>query len=383
VLGGLLLGKSGGGSGSRSGAFAALQGRLPLIERRVEDIRERGFRTPLRPIVVSGAQARQAGLADLDRVEPRSEQSADQQLLRMLGLIPAGANLRAIQASIFEDQVAGYYDPHTRRLALVRDATGSSEAIAEITLAHELTHALDDQVFGLHDVSGATSDRALAYTALVEGDATLAMSQYAHRYISGAGLLGAALSSSSGSSTASLPPYIESSLEFPYLNGESFVSALYDVAKGWKLVDFAFEHRPPISTEQVIHPLKYEADEKPLDVPLNTAPLLPGFQRTMNTTLGEFVTEQLLQRRGLARDVAERAAAGWGGDAVELWQSGRQNVLVAAWRWDTPQDAAEFESALRSAKFGTPSAIDVRDGVVRLVLAPSAEQAQQIALARS
>jgi hypothetical protein len=383
VLGGLLLGKSGGGSGSRSGAFAALQGRLPLIERRVEDIRERGFRTPLRPIVVSGAQARQAGLADLDRVEPRSEQSADQQLLRMLGLIPAGANLRAIQASIFEDQVAGYYDPHTRRLALVRDATGSSEAIAEITLAHELTHALDDQVFGLHDVSGATSDRALAYTALVEGDATLAMSQYAQRFISGAGLLGAALSSSSGSSTASLPPYIESSLEFPYLNGESFVSALYDVAKGWKLVDFAFEHRPPISTEQVIHPLKYEADEKPLDVPLNTAPLLPGFQRTMNTTLGEFVTEQLLQRRGLARDVAERAAAGWGGDAVELWQSGRQNVLVAAWRWDTPQDAAEFESALRSAKFGTPSAIDVRDGVVRLVLAPSAEQAQQIALARS
>jgi hypothetical protein len=383
VLGGLLLGKSGGGSGSRSGSFAALQGRLPLIERRVEDIRERGFRTPLRPIVVSGAQARQAGLTDLDRVEPRSEQSADQQLLRMLGLIPAGADLRAIQASIFEDQVAGYYDPHTRRLALVRDATGSSEAIAEITLAHELTHALDDQVFGLHDVSGATSDRALAYTALVEGDATLAMSQYAHRYISGAGLLGAALSSSSGSSTASLPPYIESSLEFPYLNGEAFVSALYDVAKGWKLVDFAFEHRPPISTEQVIHPLKYEADEQPLDVPLNTAPLLPGFRRTMNTTLGEFVTEQLLQRRGLARDVAERAAAGWGGDAVELWQSGRQNVLVAAWRWDTPQDAAEFESALRSAKFGTPSAIDVRDGVVRLVLAPSAEQAQQIALARS
>jgi len=379
VLGGLLLGKSGGGPGSsKSGSLAALQRRLPVIEQRVQDIRQRGFRTPLAATVVTGARARQAGLADLDRVEPRPEQAADQQLLRMLGLIPAQANLRAIQASIYEDQVAGYYDPHTKRLALVRDATGSSEAIAEITLAHELTHALDDQVFGLHDTSGATSDRSLAYTALVEGDATLAMSQYAQRYISGSGLLGAALSSSSGSSTASLPPYVESSLEFPYLNGESFVSALYDVAKGWKLVDFAFEHRPPVSTEQVIHPLKYEADEKPLPVSLNVAPLLPGWQRTMFTTLGEFVTEQLLQQHRVPRDVAERAAAGWGGDHAELWQSGRQSVLVARWRWDSLQDAVEFEDALRSVKFSLPSAIDVRDGVVTLALAPTAAQAQSL-----
>jgi hypothetical protein len=372
-----LLGKS-GGSSSKSDSLAALQRKLPLIEQRVQDLRERGFRRPLVPVVVTGAQTRQAGLADLDRVEPPSEQAADQRLLQMLGLIPARASLREIQGSILEDQVAGYYDPHTKRLALVRDATGTSPAIAEITLAHELTHALDDQVFGLHDVSGATSDRALAYTALLEGDATLVMSLYAQRFISGTGLLGAALASGSGGSVANLPPYIQSSLEFPYLSGESFVSALYDVAKGWKLVDFALEHRPPVSTEQVMHPLKYEADEKPLPVSLNVAPLLPGWQRAMSTTLGEFVTEQVLQQHGAPRDVAERAAAGWGGDRAELWQSGSQSALVARWRWDALQDAAEFESALRSAKFGTPSAIDARDGVITLALAPTVAQAESL-----
>ena len=81
MLGGLLLGKSGGGPGSsKSDSLAALQRRLPVIEQRVQDIRQRGFRTPLAATVVTGAQARQAGLADLDRVEPRSEQAADQQL---------------------------------------------------------------------------------------------------------------------------------------------------------------------------------------------------------------------------------------------------------------------------------------------------------------
>jgi hypothetical protein len=381
-MGGLLLGKSGGGSGSIPDSLAALQRKLPLIERHVEDIRERGFRRTLVPLVVSGEQARQAGLADLDREEPRSAQAADQQLLRVLGLIPARASLRAIQGSILQDQVAGYYDPRSKRLALVRDATAASPAIAEITLAHELTHALDDQVFGIHDVSGATSDRALAYTALLEGDATLVMSLYAQKYISGTGLLGAALSSSNGGSVANLPPYIQSSLEFPYLSGEAFVASLHDVARGWKLVDFALERRPPASTEQVMHPLKYEADERPLPVKLDVAAALPGWQRAMSATLGEFVTEQVLQQHGVPRADAERAAAGWGGDAFELWQSGPRYALVAAWRWDTRQDGTEFESALRTVKFTTPSAIDVRRGEVTLALAPTAELASRIAGAR-
>ena len=381
MAGALLFGKGGGGSksGSSSASLAALERRLPVIERRVQAIRERGFRRPIAPEIVTGRQAQQAGLADLDRLEPRSAQEADQELLQLLGLIPASADLRQIQSSILEDQVAGYYDTTSKRLALVRDATGSSEAIGEITLAHELTHALDDQVFGIHDQGTVTDDRALAYTALLEGDATYVMSLYAQRYISGTGLLGATLSAGSGASIGNLPPYIQSLLEFPYLTGESFVSSLYDVARGWKLVDFALERRPPVSTEQVIHPLKYEANEPPLRVTMNMEPVLPGYRRTLSGSLGEFITEQLLERHGLPRDEAERAAAGWGGDRYELWGQEPDSVLVVRWRWDTPQDATEFQTALRKVKFSKYSAIDDRNGVITLALASIVDLPSRVA----
>jgi hypothetical protein len=375
-----LLGKSGGGSSSRAGSsptLAALQRKLPLIERRVEALRGHVFRKRLAANVVTGAQARAAGLADLDRVEPPSAQESDQTLLRMLGLIPDYANLRKIQASILQDQVAGYYDPYTGRLALVRDAAAASPAIAEITLAHELTHALDDQSFGIHDVGSGTNDRELAYTALLEGDATLIMSRYAQRYISGTGLLGAALSAGSGS-TAYLPPYIQSSLEFPYLSGEAFIAALYEVARGWKLVDFALKRRPPVSTEQVIHPLKYEANERPLRVTMNMEPVLPGYRRSLSGSLGEFVTEQVLERHGVPHTEAERAAAGWGGDRYELWGEEPDSVLVVRWRWDTRRDAAEFETALRKVKFSEYSAIDNRNGVITLAVASIVDLPSQV-----
>ena len=365
------MGKSGGGSAAST---PSLQSEVPLISQRVEGLRQLRFRRRLVPLVVSGAQARRAGLADLDRLEPRSVQAADEELLELLGLLPSGSSLRDIQGSILQDQVAGYYDTQSKRLALVRGA--SSGAIGEITLAHELTHALDDQSFGIHDVGGATNDRALAYTALLEGDATLIMSRYAQRYVSGTGLLGAALSAGGGGA-AKLPPFIESSLEFPYLTGEAFVAALYEVARGWKLVNFALDNRPPVSTEQVMHPLKYEADEKPLPLRLRVGPLLgAGWRRALSSTLGEFVTQQLL-RRGVDARVAERAAAGWGGDAFQLWSSGAQHVLVVGWRWDTPADAAEFERALRAVQFTSPAAIRTRNGVTTLALAPTAALASQ------
>jgi hypothetical protein len=96
----------------------------------------------------------------------------------------------------------------------------------------------------------------------------------------------------------------------------------------------------------------------------------------LSSTLGEFVTQQLL-RRGVDARFAERAAAGWGGDAFQLWSSGVQHVLVVRWRWDTPADAAEFERALRAVQFTSPAAIRTRDGVTTLALASTAALASQ------
>ena len=57
-------------------------------------------------------------------------------------------------------------------------------------------------------------------------------------------------------------------------------------------------------------------------------------------TWGELQTREL-------RPARRAAAAGWGGDRYELWQSGGKSVLVMRWRWDTPRDETEFAPALR------------------------------------
>ncbi len=139
-----------------------------VIVERVEDLRGERFREIPRPLRVTPEQARREGLAEYDRVFPPARQRADEALYTMLGLLPAGTDLREEATSIFGEQVAGYYDPRTKRLRVVEGAGTSNRVLDEMVLAHELTHALDDQTIGL-DMERAerTGDAALAYTGVV------------------------------------------------------------------------------------------------------------------------------------------------------------------------------------------------------------------------
>ena len=158
---------------------------IGTIEARVE--RLRGLRFESRPVpqTVSPAQARREGLADLDRSYPSERRRADEEVLKLLGLIDPKVDLRAASSSVFGEQVAGYYDPRTRRLRVVSGASTSGRVLNEIVLAHELTHALEDQRLGLDQERLASNDdRALAYLSLVEGSATDVMYAYGGRYFS-------------------------------------------------------------------------------------------------------------------------------------------------------------------------------------------------------
>ena len=68
------------------------------------------------PQTVSPAQARREGLEDLDRSYPEARRKADEEVLKLLGLIEPGVDLRSISASVFGEGVAGYYDPRSKRL---------------------------------------------------------------------------------------------------------------------------------------------------------------------------------------------------------------------------------------------------------------------------
>jgi hypothetical protein len=313
---------------------------------------------------VSPAGTRREALADLDRTNPPAERRVNAQVLELLGLVEPGTDLRRVAGDVSGEQVAGYYDTRRKRLAVVSGPGASSGVLSEITLAHELDHALDDQRLGLRDESSTGADDAVsAYSALVEGTATAVMDDYARRFIDPSKALGSAFAALGPSAKASesVPPYVQSSLLFSYLVGERFVNRLRSVAHGWKLVNYALTARPPASTEQVIHPDKYLVGERAVQVRFASRfrSLLPRWwKRRAAGTIGEFDTDQLL-KLGVPDGAAGDAAAGWGGGRYEMWGPAggadscaapcrSRAALVLGWAWDTAADAAEFDRALPS-----------------------------------
>ena len=86
--------------------------------------------------------------------------------------------MRKLLETVTGEQVIGYYDPRSKRMRIVSGNGADSPALVDITLAHELTHALEDQVFGLKEPEGGTDDETTARTALVEGTATFVTSEF-------------------------------------------------------------------------------------------------------------------------------------------------------------------------------------------------------------
>ena len=378
-------------------AAAARIAPIPVIARRVEEIRGLRFRSVPRPVSVSAAQARADGLEDLDRSYPPERRRADEEVLKLLGLIEPDVSLRDVTATTFQQGVAGYYDPRTKRLRIVRGTATGTRVVNEMVLAHELDHALEDQRFGLaSDGAGGSDDAALARLALVEGSATALMYRYVQRTFSSeetlGGLLGAAFAD-----TGSLPPYLEAQLVWPYTGGQAFVQSLLDRAGGrWDLVNLADRIKPPSSTEQVLHPEKWVRSEPPRPVRLGGIGRMlgPRYERTVAGRSGELQTREMLASGGGGGSA--EAAAGWGGDRYELWERRdrggclapcrSQSVLVMRWVWDTPRDEREFAAKLRqfASQLRSPGrAVAVRDGAVTLALAPSAALARRLAATRA
>jgi hypothetical protein len=192
------------------------------------------------------------------------------------------------------------------------------------TLAHEITHALQDQHF---DISRFTThrqgagDRQLAAMTVVEGDATLSMLGF----VSGRrGLVSAgsaahqsmAQGGSGGEQLQSAPLVLRETLMFPYREGIRLCTEAY-ARDGWNAVNELLRN-PPASTEQVLHRDKLASREAPIEVPTTVpASLSTTHEVAFRDTMGELGV-QLWLRTWLAPDVSEEAAAGWGGDTAAL-----------------------------------------------------------------
>jgi hypothetical protein len=163
-----------------------------------------------------------------------------------------------------------------------------------------------------------------------------------------------------GAALPDAPPVVRDQLVLPYFAGRDFVDAAFKRG-GWDGVRAAWS-RPPASTEQVLHPQKYEAGEAPRRVLAPTT----WSGGASGRTLREGVLGEALVRTWLGEG-SDSAAAGWGGDAFRCLDVGGRTLLVWRSEWDSPAEASEFLAAARRrlASVGTPVAREGWDVVTR------------------
>ncbi len=280
---------------------------------------------------------------------------ADERLLQIFGLAPEGLDLQELYVDLYSGQISGLYDPETESINVVSSGR-KLNALGELTYAHEVTHALQDQHYDLEKLydraEKQNDDALLAVQSLVEGDASvLSYGDYLRANPELSSKIKDALAEEQAAAQLppNVPPIIQETLVFPYDEGAIFVVTVRGgLGSDWDQVDAAYKD-PPTSTEQILHPEeKYLQRDEPTAVkPPDLGPALgSGWKKLEENLFGEFQTRVLLEGE-LDSEDAEAAAAGWDGDGFALWSKGEQDLVAWQSVWDSTDDAEQFAAALR------------------------------------
>ena len=218
---------------------------------------------PLKKSVRSRDEIRSYLIAQMREDKDDAKRDADQKTLEALGLIPKGYPLDQKLLALLTEQIAGLYDPKSREF-FIADWTSPSDQ--RMIMAHELTHALQDQHFHIdkwEDEVKDDDDASLAREAVLEGSATIAMIDYLLRDIgktsSDLGDIDPSLllgDVNDSPELAQAPLLIQDEMMFPYLPGASFIQRVLKAGNGWPDIHKLFEN-PPASTAQILHPDLY------------------------------------------------------------------------------------------------------------------------------
>src|SRR5947209_6017203 len=233
------------------------------IEQQTAALRGLSFKKPVTYKSIGREELRKVLETKLGEVYGPQELRDYGRTLETLGLIPPGTDLREAILGMYDEQVAAFYVPEERALYTFKDTTFSGN-LDKVTLAHELTHALQDQNFDLTRFPLKVKDNddlALATSALVEGDATVLMAQFYGEHLDLRNMLSDVMTGMLGQKTAKFqtaPAFFRELLLFPYQQGAEFATAVF-VAGGTDALNEAFRH-PPVSTKQILHPEKYLRD---------------------------------------------------------------------------------------------------------------------------
>ena len=361
-------------AGARSGARRAQDDGAQRMAREIAPQIERAvglsFRRP--PVVAlrSRDQVREYVSRKMAEELPPAELAGVQRAYRAFGLVADTSDLRRLMLDLYGEQVAGYYDPDSSVLYVVR---GADPMMVRMILAHELVHALQDQYTPLNAILKLRrqNDRQMAGQAVAEGQATLASLQAMAPGVELGDMSGMWRQVREGIRAqqeampvfAGAPRIIQEGLLFPYLAGADFVRSFNE--RRTSADEQPYGPRMPVTTEQVLHPAKYSARER--SVRLRIAPPA-GDTLVYDDDFGEFETRVALETWGAGEAEALAAASGWNGDRYALLGSPAGTALVWVVAWDGASDAAEFEAALRAGwqrRTGAPQGRYGRRGAER------------------
>jgi len=313
----------------------------------IEKVTGLRFASPPKVEVRTSEQVRAFLERELQDSLARQDVASEEAVYKRFALIPDSVDLRAMLVRVLAQQVVGYYDPRSKTLYIV---DGADSASADVTLRHELVHALQDQhvnVDSLERLAGQ-SDRATAAQAALEGEAT-----YAQFGSNGIAMVAPGAwdrvrqqirdNMERMPVLADAPFVVRESLLFPYLSGAEFARRVADHGGGDSLLA-----RLPASTEQVLHAdAFYGRDGGKPDAPTEVTLPAPAVGTTVHSnSFGEFQTRLLFYHHLQDLDDAARASIGWDGDRYAIVRTPQGEALAWLVVFDTPQDAAEFYDAM-------------------------------------
>lgn len=284
--------------------------------------------------------------AEIRRDTPESQIVTMQREDRILGLLSTGDNLRKLLYGAQVKNIIGVYDYITRKL-YVRNHANRAFGVDRYVLAHEYTHALQDQHYHLNtfvpdqtQVEYRDSDVVEAHRALVEGDATNVMYLYIQRQYS-QDEIRQLVAEQKSEKPPKMPKAMDRDNQFPYTTGYRFAHTLYQKG-GMAAVNNAFAH-PPDSTYEIMHPAAYLRGWKPAVVSMHTVAGFTSWQQSDNDVLGAHGYD-LLWSEFLPDKSVGAALAQFRGDRYVVLTSGASAEILLKSRWTSASAAAAAET---------------------------------------
>ncbi|HEY6291661.1 MAG TPA: hypothetical protein VI455_08895 [Terriglobia bacterium] len=337
-------------------------------------ITELPIKAPLKKRLISKSEVEKYLNDNLHSDYTPPELHGEEAALKAFGVVGPDFNLEKFLVSFYTEQAAGFYDPR-RQTMFMADWVEPDQQ--KMVLAHELTHALQDQSFDLWKYMHATrddDDASAAREALVEGYATLAMLQSilgsmpVEKLPSVDTLLDQVVNQQMAEYPvfSRAPFFLRFQMLFPYIQGLQFALKGLQLG-GWTRLNQTFT-LPPTSTRQIFQPGLYYAST-PGDAVGNVrtpggrsdpgAPLaLPpppalegvaGLRRVEANTMGALGYYALLGQL-ISPEEAPKVSGSWVADRYLVYEGPApgQFTLLVRTKWANEEAASSFCSDYRT-----------------------------------